>query len=198
MRLLLACLTVPALLTAAPLDQGERDRAMSELHATRKLFLDAIAGLSPQQWNFKPGPGRWSIAEVAEHVALTERALFEVATVKALRTPPAAPNPEARKRDEQLLKLFVDRGSKLTAPPASSPAGRWKSAQSLAADFKKDRDRAIAYAETTRDELRAHSLPHRAFQSLDAYQWILLMAGHTHRHVLQINEVKADPRFPRR
>src|SRR5947209_6162535 len=55
---------------AAPLDQGERDRAMSHLHATRKMFLDSVAGLSDTQWNFKPAPERWSVAECAEHIAV--------------------------------------------------------------------------------------------------------------------------------
>jgi len=32
---------------------------------------------------------------------------------------------------------------------------------------------------------------------LDAYQWILLLSGHTERHTLQILEVKADPKYPK-
>ena len=35
-------------------------------------ILDAIAGLSPAQWTFKPAPDRWSIAEVLEHLSHTE------------------------------------------------------------------------------------------------------------------------------
>jgi hypothetical protein len=31
----------------------------------------------------------------------------------------------------------------------------------------------------------------------DAYQLILVIAGHTERHVAQIDEVKADPRYPK-
>jgi hypothetical protein len=45
--------------------------------------------------------------------------------------------------------------------------------------------------------LRAHSAPHPAFQTLDAYQWILFMAAHSDRHTQQINEVKAQPRYPK-
>jgi len=198
MRFLLACLALPAFLAAAPLTQGERDRAMSELHATRKLFLDSIADLSPAQWNFKPGPNRWSVAEVAEHIALSERSLFELVTGKVMKTPPASKSPEARAEDERLLKALLNRSKKATAPPFLTPAARWKSRQALTADFIKDRDRTIAFIENTSDALRAHSMPHPAFQSLDAYQWILLIAGHSHRHILQITEVKADPRFPRR
>jgi hypothetical protein len=41
-------------------------------------------------------------------------------------------------------------------------------------------------------ELQARAGP------LDAYQWLLLISGHTERHLAQILEVKADPNFPRR
>jgi hypothetical protein len=32
---------------------------------------------------------------------------------------------------------------------------------------------------------------------LDAYQWILLISAHSERHTKQIEEVKADPNFPK-
>lgn len=56
--------------------QGERDRAMSYLHSKRKQFLDLADGLSEAQWNFKPGGEAWSLAELAEHLAVTERTVF--------------------------------------------------------------------------------------------------------------------------
>jgi type II secretory pathway pseudopilin PulG len=74
--LLLATLAAPAL--PQSLTKEERERAMSELHATRKLFLDSLAGLSEAQWNFKPAPEVWSVAECAEHIALSEDRLYEL------------------------------------------------------------------------------------------------------------------------
>ena len=78
---------------AAPLEQGERDRAMSHLHATRKAFLDSVAGLSDAQWNFKPAPERWSIAECAEHIAVSEDSLFDL--LRQILKSPAAPEKKA-------------------------------------------------------------------------------------------------------
>jgi hypothetical protein len=57
---------------AQTLTQGERDYAMSQLHATRKMLLDAINGLGPAQWNFKPVTEAWSIGQYVEHVILAE------------------------------------------------------------------------------------------------------------------------------
>jgi len=34
-------------------------------------------------------------------------------------------------------------------------------------------------------------------KQLDAYQWVLFIAAHSERHTKQIDEVKADPHFPK-
>jgi uncharacterized damage-inducible protein DinB len=60
------------------LTPGERQRAAAELRASRKVLLDAIRGLSPAQWNFKPAPGRWSVAVCAEHIAVTEDFYYDL------------------------------------------------------------------------------------------------------------------------
>jgi uncharacterized damage-inducible protein DinB len=43
-----------------------------DLESTKQGVLEATAGLSEAQWNFKAGPDRWSVAEVAEHIAAAE------------------------------------------------------------------------------------------------------------------------------
>ncbi len=200
MRILLSLLMLlPATGVAAPLSQGDRNRAMSELHATRKQFLDAIQGLSPAQWNFKPAGGAWSVAETAEHIAVSEDELFGLIT-KKIMTSPADPSKRAlvKGKDEQVLKGIEDRSAKSKAPEFLTPKHRWADAQAVAAHFKESRDRTIEYVKTTKDELRDHFAPHPALKDLDAYQWILVIAGHTNRHVQQINEVKANPNFPKR
>jgi hypothetical protein len=52
-------------------------------------FCAAIAGVSDDQWNWKPAPERWSVGETAEHIVLAEALLFGFVR-KALS---AAPNP---------------------------------------------------------------------------------------------------------
>ncbi len=184
---------------AQPLTQGERDRAMSELHATRKAFLDSVAGLSKAQWNFKPGPDRWSVAECAEHLALAEDYYFDLVTKQLMASPATLEKGgETKGKDALVLKTIADRSSKRLAPEALQPAQRWPAPEALMAHFTQSRDRTIAYVQTTQDDLRSHFREHRAVGLIDAYQWILVAAAHTERHVAQINEVKAAPDFPKR
>jgi hypothetical protein len=185
--------TAPATLT-----QHDREYAMSQLHATRKLFLDSVAGLTPAQWNFKAAPDRWSIAECAEHIALSEDFIFALIPNQIL-TSPAAPEKRAQVKvtDEQIATLLTDRSAKFQAPEPIAPKKKWQDPLQAVAHFKESRDKNIAYVRTTEDDLRSHFMAHPAMGMMDGYQWILLLSGHTERHTLQILEVKADPKFPK-
>ena len=45
--------------------------------------------------------------------------------------------------------------------------------------------------------LRQHAMDSPLGMKLDGYEWILFIAAHSERHTKQINEVKADPNFPK-
>jgi hypothetical protein len=195
--LLLSSLLITASGFAQPLTNLERERALSELHAGRKLLLDAVAGLSEAQWNFKAAPDRWSVAEVAEHITLAEDFLFNAS--QQILTTPATPEKKAevQGKDEIVLTKTLDRSRKGTAPEPLVPSHKWASHQEMMEQYKKSRDRTIAYVASTQDELRSHFYKHPAYDLLDAYQWLLFMAAHSERHILQLKEVKADPNFPK-
>lgn len=183
---------------AQTLQQGERDRAMSHLHATRKLFLDAVANITLEQWNWKPAPDVWSMGEVAEHIAVSEQTIF--ALVKKMMNAPAAPEALAKVNkgnDEKVLTAVVDRSQKFQAPEMLQPKRRFANKDELVSQFKKDRDATIEYVQTTQDALRAHAGPHPALQMLDCYQWILLISAHSERHTLQLKEVMTKAGFPK-
>lgn len=183
-------------LGAEPLTQGERDRALSELYASRKRFLDAIAELSDAQWKFKADPAKWSIAECAEHITISEDFIFGVVT-KLMKSPADPSRREQTKgKDEVVLRAVVDRSQKIQAPEPIVPANRWPDRQVLIDHFKQSRDATLDYVRSTPDDLRDHFGPHPAMGMLDAYQWILLLSAHTQRHTAQIDEVKANAGYP--
>ena len=196
---------IPAALLAAmglwgqPPTQGERDRVLSALHGSNKMFRDAVAGLSSTQWTFKPAPDRWSIAQIAEHLALVENGVFQLITVQGLQSQdtPANRSDQARK-DELIIKALPDRTQKLQAPEKYQPSGQFKSGEEAAGAFLAASAKCAAYIRETQDSLRGHLLTHPAYGPLDLHQWFLLLAGHAERHTAQILEVKADPNYPKR
>jgi uncharacterized damage-inducible protein DinB len=183
-------------LFGATLTQAERDRAIAELTASRQQFLDSVAGLSPAQWNFKPDEKTWSVAECAEHITVSEDVIFGVASKEAMAAP-AAPDKKSAVTDDFILAAVVNRTQKFQAPEILRPTHRFATTQEMIDHFKQSRERTIAYVRDTQDDLRAHFYDHPVLKTLDAYQWILLLSAHTRRHTAQLNEVKANPNFPK-
>ena len=183
--------------SAQPLTRQERDSLVQHLEQTRQAFLQSISGLSDAQWTFKAGPDRWSIAEVAEHIAVSETTILQIVTDQIMKGPavPRNPNPVS---DEKLLAWLLDRTSKFQAPEMLKPTNRWATREALTKDFIAAREKTATYVKTTTDDLHGHAGPHPVFKMLDGYQWVLLLSGHSARHTAQIEEVKASTGYPRK
>lgn len=181
-------------LVAGPLAQGERDYALSQLQATRKMVLDTAAGLSAAQWNYKPSDGGWSIAQIADHILLSEGFMM-TELKKQLDTPAVAPR-FGNSDDLKFYASVADRSQKAKAPQALQPPAKALPQTELAKRFAAARDRTLDYVRTTQDDLRAH-ISSFGDQAHDAYEWLLAIAAHTERHMGQIKEVMASPGFPK-
>ena len=183
---------------AKPLSADERDAALKSLEATHDMFLKSISGLSEKQWKFKPAPDRWSIAEVSEHIAVSESSIFGLVRSQFM-TSPAAPEKrsEVKVTDQQILTMVPDRSHKAQAPEFLKPTNRWATREELVKAFEDSRKATMDYVRTTNDDLRDHFGPHPLLGTMDAYQWILLISAHSERHTKQIEEVKVDPNFPK-
>jgi uncharacterized damage-inducible protein DinB len=198
-RLLLAVLLVGVLaVQAGTITQAERARAVKDLEASSKAFLASINGLTPEQWNFKPDENTWSIAECAEHITLSEEFILELITKRVLPSPAIESTAEMRARDEMIVKSLYDRSKKFKAPEMIQPTHQWPDSDSMAKEFTARRARTIEFARSTQEDLRAHAVPHPVFQQMDAYQWVLLIAGHSGRHTAQIEEVKTHANYPKK
>jgi DinB superfamily len=176
--------------------QHERDYALSALYASEKQFLDSLNGLSQGQLNFKPAPDRWSVFECAEHIAVAEDTLFAYIPM-IMKTPyveKKLPVPEAD--DEKILVALTDRSHKANAPEVLKPTHRFASIEELKKHFVESRTRTLDYIRYTQDDLRHHQTQ-TPMGDIDGYQFVLLIAGHSERHTLQIKEVMADPNFPK-
>jgi hypothetical protein len=186
-------------LAAAPvetLSKAEREKAVTELEGSQMAFLDATKGLSVAQWNFKPAPDRWSVAECAEHNGVTEALVMKLITEQALKGPAEPEKRELVKgKDDALLAMVVDRSAKFKAPDAIQPTRRWSSPDEITKNVLEARAQTIEFVSTTQDDLRGHFMDHPVFKTMDIYQWVLLISGHMRRHTAQILEVEADPNF---
>lgn len=180
---------------ARPLTQHERDAAANRLSTSYQFLLDTVAGLTPEQWNFKPAPDQWSIAECVEHLAISETA--GLARYQRMLAAPAAPGKNSALTDEQIAGKVVDRTQKFNAPEMIAPSHRWSDPLEAIQQLKESRNQSIAQIRAAGDDLRSYFSTHPAFGDLDALQWMVLRAGHTERHTAQIKAIQASPDFPR-
>jgi len=196
----MACLGIASLAQSAPqtLTAHERELALTELQRTHDKFLQSIAGLSQKQWTFKPGPDRWSVAEVAEHITVAESAILGLVQKQVMASPATPEKREQVKgKDEMILQRMPDRSHKAQAPEFLRPTGRWPTEADLTKAFEESRKVTMDYVRTTNDDLRDRFFDHPVFGTMDGYQWLLLLSAHSERHTAQIEEVKADPNFPK-
>jgi hypothetical protein len=176
---------------AASLTSLERQRLVAHLEMTGNWLASEVSGLSPAQLQFRPAPGAWSILEVVEHLLVSEPIYWQ-----DLRKAVAAP-PASRKRsgsDESVLWYGIDRTQPQKAVAAEDSKGQLRDLGAGLDAFGKLRARMLEYARTTDDDLRGHFVER---EQSDAYQWLLLISTHAQRHILQIREIKAHPKFPK-
>ncbi|HMH33212.1 MAG TPA: DinB family protein [Puia sp.] len=181
----------------AGLSAEERKFAADYMRATRDALLKDVNGLSEAQLNFKAEPAKWSVAQCMEHIGVAEAALF--AYVQKGLKEPADPSKrsEVKATDTTVLRVVTDRSRKSTAPEFLEPEGKFSSPQEALKSFIENRSKLIEYVMSTNDDLRNHYSNHAVMGRIDDYQALLLIAAHSRRHTLQIEEVMANPNFPK-
>jgi len=193
------CLAVVAspVVRAQSLTKEDRAAGLKYLETTRAGVMKATKGLSEAQWNFKPATNRWSVAEVTEHIAAAEDLLRGMVQEKVM-TSPARTQPEDLKAlDKLIISQVPDRTIKRQAPEPLIPSNRFHSPKDSLKHFAESRAKTVKFLKDTKD-LREHAMDSPLGKKLDAFQWVLFLAAHSERHTKQIEEVKADPNFPKK
>lgn len=182
---------------AQTLSPDERQYVVDLLEANARKFLDDIEHVSDEQWKFKSASNVWSVAEVAEHITLSEGLLYSIVQKTLLAPADDAKAKTLTGNETKLLVSVMDRSVKAQAPEVIKPTGRFATKRELIEAFKIARDQTINYVKTTQDPLKNHVARHPAFGELTTYQWLVFIAGHANRHVAQLEEVKTNINFPK-
>ena len=179
------------------LTPDERKYAVDYYLKTKARLLADVKGLSPAQLNFRADTSRWSVYQCTEHIALAESLIWQ--WIQMTEHSPATPDKrsEVKHTTEELIKATTDRSHKFQAPEMLKPGSQFADEQAALDAFVLRRDSTIAYIQTTNDDLKDHFITHPVFGTMDLYQGLILLAAHSARHTLQLEEVKADPNFPK-
>ena len=176
---------------AAQMTPLERQRLAAHHEMTASWLGDELEGLSRAQADFRRAPGTWSILEVLDHLVVVADIYWQDLQ-KGAATP--LPGPPLSSQDADILWYGIDRTNRETALTSEDPKGRVRDLTTGMEEYRKQHARLLQYVRTTKDDLRNRYVQR---QRCDAYQWALLISTHVQRHIMQIREIKADPKFPK-
>jgi hypothetical protein len=167
--------------------------ASRHLAITRGCLVESVSALGAAQWRFKLQNDAWSIAEIMEHLVLIEGRVHAIIGNMSNTTESESDDRQSE-MDNILLTEVAKRTIKIKAPLPVCPTGRWSGPEALQL-FIASRERTMQLVAAPL--LRGRVIPHPFFGPWDGYQWLLAVGSHTARHTGQIQEIKANPNFPR-
>ena len=179
-------------MTDPQMTPDERRYVLDLLAETRDTLLAVAEPLTDVQWTRVPGPDRWSVGQIVEHLGIVETGLFR-RVERALMQPA---NPEwvgqTGEKTELIERQLRDRGLTRDAPERVVPSGTMTRDDAMTR-YRDGRVQSIAFAERTNDPLKLHTSDHHrpVIGTLNAYQWLLYIPLHNLRHNQQIAEAIA-------
>lgn len=132
-----------------------------------------------------PAPDRWSVLDCVEHLFVVEGRVLA-----RLENPENAPAPDASAEREQQLTSVEKRNTRIPAPDASLPAGRFTSLAQALDSFDAARERTVAFAKSCGAAVYGISSMHPVFGPINGADTLILAAAHTRRHIDQIREIR--------
>jgi len=177
---------------------SEKDRTylVDNLRRSIDQINEATRNLTDVQWNFKPGPDKWSINQVVEHIAIWELLLQRDISL-ALSDPPKTELTKTAWPDSSTLGFIMEdkphHSLDYTKPFSFTiPMGLNDGSKNLLW-LQKMRKEDADFVQNTKQDLRVY---YRGKGSESVHVLYILIFGHADRHLRQIMKIKADPAFP--
>jgi|GEM_PF-6325969 len=149
----------------------------------KQAFDDAMAVLatySYEELNAPQGAGRWTKAQLGQHLVIATGTGFDMHTKPAERP--------YDKWAEDIEKVFSDHSKKYNAPELTKPEQTTYTSEQLIAALKKnltDIEQMIGTTDLT-EQCTDIELP--GWGNLTRYEWLVLILFHLKRHTKQLRE----------
>jgi len=146
---------------------GERKKLIAQYDDGYRVVSEALAGVTDEQLDARPEPGKWSARELVHHLADSE-----MTAATRLRLLVAIDNPQilGYDQDQFARKLYYDR-------PIAASLDAFKAARRATVE--------ILERMTDADWARAAGT-HTEHGPFTAERWLELTAAHAHAHAAQI------------
>lgn len=148
-------------------------------------FENQIKAINPELITKKTSEAEWSVAEVVEHLVLTEEGM-----AKVVGSSKGSVDDKPRIYDtEKLLRFFVNREVKIKAPTMVLPVGNVTSVHQGLAMIHANRMRLQEAIDNGKINWAVNAVPHPILGELNKREWFEILILHMERHRLQIEEI---------
>jgi uncharacterized damage-inducible protein DinB len=166
--------------------------ALDYLDKERADLREAVERVPPTQREQSPGPERWSVAQVLQHLALIEKRITKLVSKRIAEARAAGLGPELETSPVLNIRhaaKIADRSFRVTAPEEIRPPSDVDAASAWAA-LEQSRA-ALREAILSGDGLALGEVmhPHPVLGEINLYQWILFLGSHEVRHTAQVREI---------
>ena len=177
---------------------GQNAELVAEFNAGAVVLLNAIEGVSADQWTYRESEDRWNIAEVCEHIIMAEQGLVGGFVANLVSGEPSTDNAGGFAEMDAGVRAFSrDRSNPVQTNEQMEPQGIYATPAEAKAAFEAARASTLEFLMTSDADFRAYSgTVTPEIEPMDAHQWLLFAAGHVERHSAQIEQVKADEGYP--
>lgn len=172
------------------MEAHEKGKMLADLESGRKALLDVLSGITEKAAVRTPSPGKWSVLECVEHLAISEDYLFS--QIAASRYSGAAV--ASKDREGLILSRGLDRTRPVPSPEVGRPTGRFSTLREAVRHFTATRERTIQFVENCGEDLRSRLTSHPIVGPVNCHETLLMIAVHLHRHLKQVEEIKAQIR----
>jgi len=165
----------------------EKQQILHTLKTGHDALREAVAGVGEQLAIRKPGPGRWSILECVEHLAVSEQFLLSRLASASL----ADHSHENRMREAVIADRGLDRTRPVESPEAGQPRNRYGSLCEALAAFDAARAGTVRFVEGFSGNLRSWITDHPLVAGpVNCYEMLLIISIHPVRHAKQIADIR--------
>lgn len=184
---LLALSATASFAADATLSTAERTELVDLLASSRDRIETIVAATPEALWTVKPAPDRWSVAEVIEHLVLSESMIrgFGLSAL-ALPANEGWEAVAAAASSADLVARVGDRTQKFQAPEPLQPTGTLTRDAALR-QFAAERAVTLEFVRSTTAPLKAHTAEGPP-GLMNVVQWLTLVGAHTNRHAAQAQE----------
>ena len=166
------------------LNASEKALLLNFLNESNSALIHTIKSTDQALWHKKPSAQEWSMGQCLNHLLTAEQLLL--GQVKKALEAPANNAQDLRSKDAWLISKVADRGVKVKTPLNNQPKSI-NQAEGMAL-LKKSRKALQIFLANDALPLRNH-FGKSPYGPADAYQVLLVLATHSHRHHQQMLEV---------